>query len=905
MLETQKGCDYANDIPGYKCEHFVSDYKHSRANRTPGGFLICIKEKLLSNVCCIKLNDFIVKIVINKINGKRTYIYCVYFPPEGSSHLDSNQCPIDMLSDIINTEKNMNDIIVFGDMNARTGDLQDFLNCDEDPNLDFSTCIDETPRKNIDTIVNNRGKQLISFCRNSGLQIQNGRLCPTKLTCFKYNGVSAIDYMLCNSKMQQNISKYAISDKSIFSDHSYLKVEMIVAMSRNTQPKRYVNRVPPVGYRWDISKLDLYHSALNETENLNMRTDFLCEVINPQICINSLVRQFTACIENAASKAFRKFSGKSNNTFPRNEWFDEDCKKAKKELHIYNRYPINTPEYEMYWNLKNKYKALIQRKKRMYLENLANKIESLSLSNPQDYWKFWRKKSKRNQASKDIEIRAFETFYTTQNVPVENKLFDTKLMSLIDEHMDICSQDLSNSCNNEILNDILNSPITDNEIQLALRKAKNNKASGIDTIPMELIKYSGGLVNENLNALFNCILDEGTYPVTLCEGIINPLHKKGSKADPQNYRKITVISSMGKIFESILNNRAIYAKSVLKLEDPFQNGFKDGSRATDNAFMLNALIDISAHKCRPLYVCYVDFKSAFDQIIRSALFYKLTKIGFQGKYFRIVKDMYDQAKTRVKWDGELSDIFENIRGVLQGGVLSPTLFKIFMDDLKNYLDKNKGVTIGDILICYILFADDLCLISETKTGLQTLINGLETFCNHWQMEINISKTKISVFNKKYVPNGTSTDFFLCGNKLDHTDLYNFVGVLFSTKNNRFKENHVNKKDKSQKAIFAAKNLMHNTLGKTLPPVLLLRMYDTQIQPVLDYGTEIWYQGKEIKTLETVQNDFIKKALGVKRQTSTLAVHGETGRYPLYVRQNQILLRYWCRLLTLHSEKPFI
>ena len=173
---------------------------------------------------------------------------------------------------------------------------------------------------------------------------------------------------------------------------------------------------------------------------------------------------------------------------------------------------------------------------------------------------------------------------------------------------------------------------------------------------------------------------------------------KNAKNDPDNYRKITVTSALGKIFESILNNRAEFANKALKLEDPFQNGFKYGARAADNAFILNSLIEITAARKRPLYVCYVDFKSAFDRIDRSALMYKLLSNGISGKYFNILKSMYKNSKSRVKWDSHLGKIFENLKGVLQGGVLSPTLFKLLLNDISSYLDKNKGVTVGDIII---------------------------------------------------------------------------------------------------------------------------------------------------------------------------------------------------------------
>ena len=148
--------------------------------------------------------------------------------------------------------------------------------------------------------------------------------------------------------------------------------------------------------------------------------------------------------------------------------------------------------------------------------------------------------------------------------------------------------------------------------------------------------------------LFNHLFEKGCYPEEWCEGIINPFHKKEDKINPENYRKVTVTPAIGKLYETILNNRSVYAKAILGMEDPFQNGFKHGARASDNAFLLNSLIDITAAEKRQLYICYIDFKSAFDKVIRSALMYKLFVKGVRGKYFKVIKDMFDNSESRIK-----------------------------------------------------------------------------------------------------------------------------------------------------------------------------------------------------------------------------------------------------------------
>ena len=106
-----------------------------------------------------------------------------------------------------------------------------------------------------------------------------------------------------------------------------------------------------------------------------------------------------------------------------------------------------------------------------------------------------------------------------------------------------------------ILNDILNGTIQLNKTRASIRKLKSNKAAGSDGIPSEFYKHAGGNLDAPLTALFNHKFDCGFYPDKWYEGIINPLYRWESPNLPENYRKISVTPSFGKILDSISNNR--------------------------------------------------------------------------------------------------------------------------------------------------------------------------------------------------------------------------------------------------------------------------------------------------------------------------------------------------------------
>ena len=84
--------------------------------------------------------------------------------------------------------------------------------------------------------------------------------------------------------------------------------------------------------------------------------------------------------------------------------------------------------------------------------------------------------------------------------------------------------------------------------------------------------------------------------------------------------------------------------------------------------------------------------------------------------------MFQNARSRVNWGGKIGELFENVYGVLQGGVMSPILFKFVSHDMTEYLTPNNGFGIGNTKMNYLLFADDLVLLSESPSGLQNLIN---------------------------------------------------------------------------------------------------------------------------------------------------------------------------------------
>ena len=142
--------------------------------------------------------------------------------------------------------------------------------------------------------------------------------------------------------------------------------------------------------------------------------------------------------------------------------------------------------------------------------------------------------------------------------------------------------------------------------------------------------------------LFNLIFDSGESPDSWTLGIIKAIYKnKGDPNDPDNYRAIKLVSSLGKLFTSILNSRLNNFSDETYLVTKSQAVFLAGYSTQDNIFILYILITLYLSKKKKLFCCFIDFKKAFDTIWRAGLWQKLINSNIHGNMFKIIFSFYD------------------------------------------------------------------------------------------------------------------------------------------------------------------------------------------------------------------------------------------------------------------------
>ena len=167
------------------------------------------------------------------------------------------------------------------------------------------------------------------------------------------------------------------------------------------------------------------------------------------------------------------------------------------------------------------------------------------------------------------------------------------------------------------------------------------------------------------------------------------VHERNER-NSYNSQHVTLLSVLGKLFTRVLNNRLQSWAENYGIYVEAQNGFRPGRGTTDSIFILHCLINKFLDKNKSLYTFFVDFSKAFDYVIRENLWYKMIKVGVNGKILTIIRSMYNCVKTKVFSNGVMSDPFYCSLGVRQGECLSPFLFSLYINDLEECLNVPGG-----------------------------------------------------------------------------------------------------------------------------------------------------------------------------------------------------------------------
>ena len=858
----------------------------------------------------------------------------VYDSPENSSYKvkqiksGTYRPTMDSLREFLANIQDGTPYLVAGDFNARTGERcepeqhgEDLFDALCDGTYYTSSHNTDLQRNSQDPTVNERGRILLDLTREANLKILNGSTIGDvlgKFTCLRYNGNSVIDYMLVENSIQTSISHFEVLDFTDFSDHRPIKCR--IRRSSKLDQIKITERFTelPLRYQWDqVSSPESYQGVQNDP-SLNAQY----EAIRNAACstpedVEKLNKDLTKAISDTAELSLqikKKVTRKRHGRKPaKNKWFDSECIKSRIELRKackkYCSNPLNELIRRAYYLKRKDYRHLIKRKKAAFYRELNTEIEENHNINWESLKKLQRARSEQNS---DLDIYDHVAFYKFfKDLYSKKTITDDKVAAhlretetLQDAHLDLETDDT------------LNSEITMDELCKHIKKLKRRKAAAEDRITNELLIYTSSQLREAICKVFNECLNHGVYPWNTA--LITPLHKKGDKTDPNNYRAIAVGSNLGKLFSSILLDRLISFRQIHCPDPTNQLGFVKDAQTNDHILALSTCLNKYVSGKRRLYACFIDYQKAFDTVCREALMLKLSRIGVRGKFFRCVSHMYRHSTAKVKLLNKISDAIEVLIGTEQGHPMSPELFKTYLIDLSKELNNTTGLNLPELngfKLSHLLWADDLVLVSLDKKTHQELIDRVHHFCQEWGLTVNIGKTAIMVFNKGGKHLLESRTFKYGDMPIPSARSYCYLGITFNL-SGTFTLATDELRKKGLKAYFALKRMIDLT---ALSPKTVFKLFDALIVPVLSYGSSIWLQNSQFakallrhtdrKTklrqmvsdpMEKMHLKFLKWTLLVHSKCSNMTCYGDSGRYPLFIQLAKQATSYFNRLNTLDA-----
>ena len=371
-----------------------------------------------------------------------------------------------------------------------------------------------------------------------------------------------------------------------------------------------------------------------------------------------------------------------------------------------------------------------------------------------------------------------------------------------------------------------------------------------------------------------------------------PIIKGGNVDEAQNYRGITLVNTLAKIYSQMLLNRVTkWSEKENKLSQN-QFGFQRGKSTVDCIFTLYSIISKTLHSGEKLFCAFIDYEKAFDKIDRSLLWQKLVSEHVSTKLVQAISSMYSVVKSCIRYRSSLTGFFSSHIGLKQGDPSSPLMFMLFINDIVQNIntDINSTFSIDDFQLFMLLYADDAVVFSKSPEGLQSILNDLELYCRTWGLNINISKTKVMIFEKG---RHTTYGFYLNNKKLELVTSFKYLGIHFFKNGNWFRT----QKRIAEHASYALHNLfaLFNQIELSISEKC--RLFDTLVGSILNYSAEVigLYEAKDIELIHT---KFCRWILHVRKSTNLTGLYGKLGRVPFIVIRKIRMINYWIKLLSL-------
>lgn len=324
--------------------------------------------------------------------------------------------------------------------------------------------------------------------------------------------------------------------------------------------------------------------------------------------------------------------------------------------------------------------------------------------------------------------------------------------------------------------------ITSAVVSTAIDRLNLHKNDGHNSgLSTDHVIHAGSDLATYLAFLFTGMVTHGYAPAVFGASTIIPIPKKHHTTDSNNFRGIALSSVFCKLFDNIILD--VFRDKLCSSE--LQFGFKSKSSTNMCTMVLKETISYYLQHQSSVYCTFLDASKAFDRVHYCKLFRLLIKRGLPACIVRILINMYTGNQVRVLWAGLASDYFTVRNGVKQGGVISPILFCIYIDDLlKRLALSGVGCFLGTTFAGALAYADDIVLIAPTPHATRKLLAICDDFAAQYDIVFNAEKSKFLVIishSRRFMSyDMRSCNFCINGKSIENVNQYSHLGHIINS-----------------------------------------------------------------------------------------------------------------------------
>ena len=574
------------------------------------------------------------------------------------------------------------------------------------------------------------------------------------------------------------------------------------------------------------------HDEFQEELNLiDWHSLFLNKNVNDQISI--LLDKINDILNVMAP--IRKLSKRENN-LKLNPWITHGLLKSMKDRDkLYKCFTIETDSekkiglFNTYKRKRNLIVALLRRSK-------ANYFTSYFEDNKNNAKKTWEgirnivNISKKNRTIPTKLSYNNNTFTEPDKMAEAFNSFFVNIGNTVEEKIPISPHSFASFLGNSLQNSIFLTPADDIEILSMLKNLNSSKSCGPSSISTNLLKSHANSFCVPIKMVINNSFSEGTFPDLLKIANVCPVFKKSDRNKCENYRPISLLSNLSKIFERAMHTR-LY--NFLDSNDSLyhlQFGFRE--KHSTNHALLSIVEKIRDNLDNNTFSCgvFVDLEKAFDTVNHKILLKKLDHYGIRGPANRWFSSYLSSRKQSVVFDGIFSPHLDITCGVPQGSILGPLLFLIYINDM------HRAVNFSTVYH----FADDTNLVYHHKNPkllrkhMNKDLSSLFTWLCANRLSLNVSKTEFIIFRPPKTKLPDRVTLSLNGVKIFESPKIKYLGVILDNKLS-WKFHIFELRKKLNRAIGMLYKLRRIKCNKRI----LLSLYFSIFQSHLTYGICVW------------------------------------------------------------------